>query len=532
MSPERQISSACVELIRKTSSILGAVVHETMYVDCTVSVIRSDAEMAIAKLDKAERILKTCKTRPNRGKLSTVSNIVLSQLYIALGRLSAVLSELKFPYVPYRGPTTVNFLVNQSMVLLVKTIKMLQLHCLEDGHLGATRRSIEQSAELGDVVSRASVCMKAFVDASNTINILVECPAIEKETFLYSVATLMCMFKLLQNGNLVDKKGTVPIATSLFRVADTVEDLLYRVMDSVDGPDNEEQLAEVIARHSLLSFVQEVQYLQIPDVRSSFIYDGDTPLCHAILEGVSALGLIWNVCRKEGLESTVYAQDVFKARCCVQQALDLYCRTLESSKKRVRDEIRKRTYIAILSHIDDALTNLHMHDSCSLIANPKQFSDITQRVTKALNEAFQILAKRIIVQAKGTMKTTVPTKVDPLTEEIVAEQLQVYQMILEEAERTVTLCQESHSQQSGTSKTSSYISIVLNIICGVLKHIVGFIALVAEYCFAHFYGIFGTGRTSTREYFVENIEEATPVHTVTDIAVESCNIPNKQGAAL
>ncbi|MFV9838645.1 MAG: hypothetical protein AB8U44_01290 [Aaplasma endosymbiont of Hyalomma asiaticum] len=390
MSPERRVLLVCVRLIEKIRSILGAVVHETIYVDCTVANIRIAVESAIERLNSAHRILSVGKRLPIEGYISIVSEHLFMLLCMAMGKLSVVMRDLRFSHSSYPYAATVDLLIDQSVVLLSKTMESLQTHCLLENRCFYTRRHSPATVAYFDrVVSRAHTCVTAFVDALNTVHILVECPPTEKETMLYSTATFVCMSKLLKEVYVWNRGVSYSIAASLTKAADTQGELLRSLIAGANATDAEASLAASVAYNALFKFVQEVSYLC--GINIAHTPNDRCVVDYALLRSISALGLMWNLCRKEGLESSSFAKGILKVRCLVYSIEDL-------SRKRpysTRNSTEIHAYFAIVSQVDTALSQICMLTDGPFSIDEHKFSELIQRSTDALGEIYDVFSQRI-----------------------------------------------------------------------------------------------------------------------------------------
>ena len=394
MYSERQVTLTCIRLIEKVKSILGAVIHETTYVDCTVADIRVAIESAIKKLDSAHRTLGMCKRLSVRGHVSIVFEHLLMLLCIAMEKLSVVMHDLRFSHSPrYHYSRTVDLSIDQSAVLLVKTIEVLQAHCLSENRSFYDMRHMPATvAHFDRIVLRIHACVNALVDAFNTVHILTECSHTEKEVLLYSTATFVRMSKLLKDVYLWNRRASLSIAASLTRVAYAQEGSLHNLVAGVSSPDSETLLASSVARRALFRFTLEVSHLC--DTNITCDTNNDVRIVHhALLQSVSALGLMWNMCRKEGLEKSSFAQGILKVRDLVYSVQDLNKRRLRNS---ARDSEKIHAYYTVVSTVDTALSAMRIvPDEDPFMTGEHKFSELAQRTTDALGEIYDVFAKRI-----------------------------------------------------------------------------------------------------------------------------------------
>lgn len=393
MYSERQVTLTCIRLIEKVKSILGAVIHETTYVDCTVADIRVAIESAIKKLDSAHRTLGMCKRLSVRGHVSIVFEHLLMLLCIAMEKLSVVMHDLRFSHSPsYHYSRTVDLSIDQSAVLLVKTIEVLQAHCLSENRSFYDMRHMPATvAHFDRIVLRIHACVNALVDAFNTVHILTECSHTEKEVLLYSTATFVRMSKLLKDVYLWNRRASLSIAASLTRVAYAQEGSLHNLVAGVSSPDSEALLASSVASRALFRFTQEVSHLCETNITCDTNNDVHI-VYHALLQSVSALGLMWNLCRKEGLEKSSFAQGVLKVRDLVYSVQDLNKRRLRNS---ARNSEKIHAYYAIVSQVDTALSAMRTVPEGPFTTGEHKFSELAQRTTDALGEIYDVFAKRI-----------------------------------------------------------------------------------------------------------------------------------------
>ena len=415
---EEKAKLSALLLLKKASSIIGAVAHEANYVDCCLPTgLHRELMELIRDIELSCRTLKgSSEFLPLRGRKDSNArrDIICMDILRTLGGLALANSKLILYGVKRPEIIKASFLVTRSAALVSRAVEVYRYRQTIEGDLVKRYRYCTDSLVQGPgcVFPRVAMLVNALADALDTIIVAwgeTEASQMEKEALLCSFGAFACASRcisedIVQQQNSYSFLGVAASGTQLeTRYRNLIVTVLQKALKQVDyviayiqyhnseAANSYQKTSFKMASQVIEVFISEIELQRQNAPNAQILVQHDVcVVLYGMLSCICCMRLMHSICKKHGLEEHEYAKSV-------DNALSLAGDMLKISSDKFDDRSGKTTkssYLFILSSLEVAQENLHKHSIPSPL-DKEQFSYLTRRARDAINMVCAMCAESI-----------------------------------------------------------------------------------------------------------------------------------------
>ena len=437
---EEQANNVALKLLRKASDIVGALEHESTYVDCGFpESLSNEWIMIIRDIDILCMTLKgSGEFLPLRGKESSEAKhgTICVQMLRTLASLIIVNSSLALRGVENPRITKASVLVTQSAALVSRAVEVYRYRrTVGEGMVEQCRRCTSTLAPQDTKhVPVMVVLINALTDAIDTIIVDLEDREVSrhgasttqytpqiKEALLSAYAAFVCASRCIsediipQQTTMSFTRSKTPLESQYRSLAILVLRHALKYVDYVVAHMKHNKHGAGIFNHvvslEMASNAIEIAMSEIETQKSNImgrtfaaLSSDVATVLYSLLSGVCCMRLMRSICKKHNLDQHPYHKSL-------EKALDLAANVLgEASDKfcDVTGKTSRRYYTFILQNLEVAQESLQAH-SIPAPLDEEQFNDLTGRALYAIDLVCAMCAESIKEIDSYTANLEVPS---------------------------------------------------------------------------------------------------------------------------
>lgn len=417
---EKEADMLALRLLRRASDILGAVVWETTYVECSISVIRADLDGIMRDVEVAYRALKSGSifSRRNRSYGRHRKSIcTINMLYVLCG-LAVMNSKLLHGNELRPQVVTASSLINEAIALVSRAMEVFRHRSVRKENIVCLYRNRPPYGQVAPGVScshEMATLISAFIDALDMIIVNTEnFPEMVKESLLGTSAAFICASRCMEEDLFNTMKyGSRAMTGAVSAMLTSADNIIEFAQHNFVSPfDSTSAFAFQMAQYVIVFLQNELQKsnhsLFMGKKREEKL---PVTLYYGLLQSTCRLGLLWYTCKKQGLDPTsAYVRSIHQAHLLVHNVLEKSYEVLGV----VDDSIVCVDFnVLILSNLEIAQKNLYMHcvPSCP---DQEKLLNLTQLANEAINWTCGVCVEHVkqIYDTGENLDTSVGTSVD------------------------------------------------------------------------------------------------------------------------